>query len=529
MEEYLNFMNNNKETKLKDLENQEFDLIIIGGGATGLGIAVDAITRGYKAILIEKFDYAKGTSSRSTKLIHGGVRYLAQGNIALVKEALHEKGILEKNAPHLINECAIITPIYNALEIPYYYFGLSYYHSLMSKGKSTKYKTKLLSKKSTIEKAPNIKTQSLKCSVLYYDDSFDDARMAITLLRTFTEKGGIALNYTELKKFNKENGKLSGILIQNKLTKEEISLKSKCIINATGIFSDEIRKLDDENASNIIKPSQGSHLIIKKDKFPPNHAILIPKTSDNRILFAIPWYGSVVCGSTDIPIKEAEEEPKRFDKEIEFIISNLNNYLNIKIEKSDIKSVYTGIRPLVMDPKAMGNTSKISRTEKIFISDSNLITIAGGKYTTYRKMAEKTLFKAIEKNLIRNCAPTTEDLKLHGYLTKEEAMKIPEPFRTYGSDFEILKNMEGFDKKIHENLDLNEAQIAFAIEFEQAKTIDDVLARRTRSLLLNPQATIEAAPRVAEIMMKQLNKSEKWKNEQIKNFLEISEKYLIKN
>ncbi|WKC77813.1 FAD-dependent oxidoreductase [Borreliella turdi] len=529
MEEYLNFMNNNKETKLKDLENQEFDLIIIGGGATGLGIAVDAITRGYKAILIEKFDYAKGTSSRSSKLIHGGVRYLAQWNISLVKEALHEKAVLEKNAPHLINECAFITPIYNILEIPYYYFGLTYYHNLMGKEKSTKYKTKLLSKKSTIEKAPNIKTEGLKCSVLYYDDSFDDARMAITLLRTFTEKGGIALNYTELKKFNKENGKLSGISIQNKLSKEQISLKSKCIINATGIFSDEIRRLDDEKSLNIIKPSQGSHLVIKKDKFPPNHAILIPKTSDNRILFAVPWYDGVVCGSTDIPIQEIEEEPKRFDEEIDFIINNLNNYLNIKIEKSDIKSVYTGIRPLIMDPKAERNTSKISRNEKIFISDSNLITIAGGKYTTYRKMAEKTLLKAIEKNLIPNYPPTTEDLKLHGYLKKEEVIKIPEPFKAYGSDFEILKNMEGFDKKIHENLDLNEAQITFSIEFEQAKTIDDVLARRTRSLPLNPQATIEAAPKVAEIMMKKLNKSEEWKNEQIKDFLEISKKYLIKN
>lgn len=255
----------------------------------------------------------------------------------------------------------------------------------------------------------------------------------------------------------------------------------------------------------------------------------MPKTSDNRILFAIPWHDSVVCGSTDIPIKEIEEEPKRFDEEIDFIINNLNNYLNIKIEKSDVKSVYTGIRPLVMDPKAGGNTSKISRNEKIFISNSNLITIAGGKYTTYRKMAEKTLLKAIEKNLIPNYPSTTEDLKLHGYLKKEEAIKIPEPFRAYGSDFEILKNMEGFNKKIHENLDLNEAQIAFAIEFEQAKTIDDVLARRTRSLPLNPQAAIEAAPRVAEIMMKKLNKSEEWKNEQIKNFLEISKKYLIKN
>ncbi|WP_445435870.1 glycerol-3-phosphate dehydrogenase/oxidase [Candidatus Borreliella tachyglossi] len=520
-------MSKNDKKELKDLDNQAFDLIIVGGGATGLGIGIDSITRGYKTLLIEKFDYAKGTSSRSTKLIHGGVRYLAQFNIPLVKEALHEKALLEQNAPHLVHECAFVTPIYNILSLPYYYLGLSWYHNLLGSHKKSKYKTRLLSKSETIKKIPNIKTEGLKCSVVYYDDSFDDARMAISMLRTFTEKGGLAFNYAELVSFTKENGKISGAVIKDRMTGEEAIIKSNCIINATGIFADAIRKLDDSSAPSIIRPSQGTHLIIKKDKFNTDCAMLIPKTSDNRVLFVVPWHDGIVCGSTDVSIDKIEEEPKSLESEIEFIIDNMNNYLNHKISRNDVQSVYTGIRPLIIDPQGEQNTSKISRDEKIFVSDSNLITIAGGKYTTYRKMAEKTLKKAIENNLISNSTSITENLKLHGYIEKEEVLSMPEPFRVYGSDFQTLSKMEGFNNKIHADLSLNEAQISFAIEFEQAKTVEDILSRRTRSLLLNAKATIEATPRIAEIMMHKLGKSEEWKNEQIKSFTEIAKKYLV--
>ncbi|AAX16759.1 glycerol-3-phosphate dehydrogenase/oxidase [Borrelia hermsii] len=519
-------MSKNGKEELKNIDNQAFDLIIVGGGATGLSIGIDSITRGYKTLLIDKFDYAKGTSSRSTKLIHGGVRYLAQFNLSLVKEALHEKALFEKNAPHLVSKRAFITPIYNLLSIPYYYFGLSWYHNLLGKYKKSKYKTKLLSKSKTIEKMPNIKTKGLKCSVLYYDNSFDDARMAISMLRTFTEKGGIAFNYTELTGFTKRNGKISGAIIKDTINGEQVIINSKCIINATGIFADELRKLDDTNATNIIKPSQGTHLIIKKDKLRTKYAMLMPTTSDKRVLFSIPWYDGIICGSTDISIDKIEEEPKRLESEIEFIIKNMNNYLDIKITKNDILSVYTGIRPLIIDPKKEQNTSKISRNEKIFVSDSNLITIAGGKYTTCRKMAEKVIQKAIDAKLIPDSIPKTENLKLHGYIEREEALKIPEHFRVYGSDFKYLSQMKDFNNKIHTDLPLTEAQITFAIEFEQAKTIEDILSRRTRSLLLNAKATIEATPKVAEIMMHKLGKSEKWKNEQIKSFKEVATKYL---
>ncbi|QFP42075.1 glycerol-3-phosphate dehydrogenase/oxidase [Borrelia miyamotoi] len=521
-------MSKNQKAELKDLENQDFDLIIVGGGATGLGIGIDSITRGYKTLLIEKFDYAKGTSSRSTKLIHGGVRYLAQFNLSLVKEALHEQVLLEQNAPHLLNKLGFIIPIYNLLTLPYYYIGLSWYHTLLGKDKKSKYKTKLLSKSKTIEKMPNIKTKGLKCSVLYYDNSFDDARMAISMFRTFTEKGGIAFNYTELIKFTKtKNGKISGAIINDTITKEQVIVNSKCIINATGIFADKIRKLDDPNATNIIKPSQGTHIVINKNKFNTECAMLIPKTSDNRILFTVPWYNGIVCGSTDILVDKIEEEPKGLDSAIEFIIDNMNNYLDIQITKNDILSTYTGIRPLIADSKKTQNTSKISRNEKIFVSKSNLITIAGGKYTTYRKMAEKVLKKAIEEKLIPESRSITENLRLHGYIKKEEALKIPEHFRTYGSDFKYLSKMQDFNNKIHKDLPLNHAQITFAIEFEQAKTVEDILSRRTRSLFLNAKATIEATPKVAEIMMYKLGKSEEWKNEQIKSFKEIAIKYLV--
>ncbi|WP_024654020.1 glycerol-3-phosphate dehydrogenase/oxidase [Borrelia persica] len=517
----------NKKKALRDIDNQDFDLIVIGGGATGLGIAVDSITRKYKTLLIEKCDYAKGTSSRSTKLIHGGVRYLAQLNLPLVKEALREQALLETNAPHLINKRAFVTPIYNILSIPYYYFGLSWYHNLLGKHKKYKYKTKLLSKSETIKKMPNIKTKGLKCSVLYYDDSFDDSRMAISMLRTFMNKGGNAFNYAELIKFNKKNGKISGAIIQDKTTGEQVTVNSKCIINATGIFSDKIRKLDDINAPNIIKPSRGTHLIIKKDKLDTQYAMLMNKTNDNRILFTVPWYDVIICGSTDIAIDKIEEEPQRSESEIEFLLNNMNNYLSIKIDRNDILSTYTGIRPLVVDPKGQQNTSKISRNEKIVISDSNLITIAGGKYTTYRKMAEKALTKAIKAKLIPKARPITENLKLHGYMERAEIVKIPEHFRAYGSDFQYLSQMKDFKNKIHKDLPLNEAQITFAIKFEQAKTVEDILSRRTRSLLLNAKATIEATPKVAEIMMHQLGESKAWKNEQIKSFKEVAKKYLI--
>lgn len=520
-------MGKNKKKELRDIDNQGFDLIIVGGGATGLGIGIDSITRGYKTLLIEKFDYAKGTSSRSTKLIHGGVRYLAQLNVPLVKEALYEKALLETNAPHLVSKCAFVTPIYNILNIPYYYFGLSWYHNLLGKHKKSQYKTKLLSKSKTIEKMPNIKTKGLKCSVLYYDDSFDDARMAISMLRTFTEKGGIAFNYTEPTNFIKKNGKISGAIIKDRMTGKQVIINSKCIINATGIFADEIRKLDDTNAANIIKPSQGTHLVIKKDKIHTEYAMLMTKTSDKRILFAVPWYDVIVCGTTDIAINKIEEEPKRLESEIEFIIKNMNNYLDIKITKNDILSVYSGIRPLIVDPKEKKNTSKISRNDKIFVSDSNLITIAGGKYTTYRKMAEKVLKRAIEENLIPDSTSITENFKLHGYIEREEALKIPEYFRAYGSDFEYLSQMKDFNKKIHTDLPLNEAQITFAIEFEQAKTVEDILSRRTRLLLFNAKATIESTPKVAEIMMHKLSKSKEWKTEQIKSFKDIATKYLV--
>ena len=412
-------MSKNKKKELQDLDKQDFDLIIIGGGATGLGIGIDSITRGYKTLLIEKFDYAKGTSSRSTKLIHGGIRYLAQLNLSLVKEALYEKALLEKNAPHLVKKVKFIVPIYNIFSIPYYYFGLNWYYKLLGKYKEAKYKTKLLSKSKTIKKMPNIKTKGLKCSVLYYDNSFDDSRMAISMFRTFTEKGGLAFNYTELISFTKKNGKISGAIIKDNLSGEQIIINSKCIINATGIFADEIRKLDDPHTTNIIIPSQGTHIVINKNKLNTECAMLIPKTSDNRILFSVPWYNGIICGSTDILIDKIEEEPKSLESEIEFIINTINNYLNIKINKNDILSIYAGIRPLIASPKKIQNTSKISRNEKIFISDSNLITIAGGKYTTYRKMAEKVLKRAIEEKLLPESISITENLRLHGYIKKE--------------------------------------------------------------------------------------------------------------
>lgn len=509
---------------VNDITKEKFDLVVIGGGATGLGVAVDAITRGYKTLLIEKKDYAKATSSRSTKLAHGGVRYLAQANISLVKAALHEKIRMEQNAPFLVKKCGFVIPCYNYLSIPYYFTGLKLYDMLG--GNKVNHKSHLLSKSSIMQNMPNLQSNNLKGGVEYYDSVFDDSRMAITLLRTFLNKGGVALNYTEVTSFIKESNKIAGVNIKLNEEQEQFPIKTKSVINATGIFTDNIRKLDDENVKSVMQFAQGIHLVLDKKHFPCQSALLIPKTTDGRILFVVPWHDKVLCGTTDTKVNEPVYEPKALDEEIQFVLQGVNSYFNKSIQKSDVLSIYAGIRPLVSSGDD-GATSKIARDDKVFVSKSGLVTITGGKWTTYRKMGEKAVDALISNGLLPNAKCITYDLKLHGYIKDKEIESIPEEYRVYGSDFNILKNMNGFNTKLHDNLTVNEAQVIFAIENEQAQTVDDILSRRTRSILLDSKASIECSEKVASIMATKLNKDKTWEQDQVNSFKKIAQNYVL--
>ncbi len=469
-----------------------WDFVIIGGGATGIGCAVDAASRGFSVLLLEQNDFGKGTSSRSTKLVHGGVRYLAQGNLSLVREALKERGLLLKNVAHLVHKQAFIVPVYSFFDKFFYGVGLKIYNVLS--GKLGFGKSEILSKKETISRLPNVKTENLRGGILYFDGQFDDARLLIDLAKTAVENGAAILNYAEVFGFEKTLGAIDGVNFKNLETGENFTVKAKAVINATGAFCDLVRKLSDKNSQQIIAPSQGIHLVFDKKFLPSNSALMIPKTSDGRVLFAIPWHKHALFGTTDTEIKTADLEPTAQEKEIEFILETAKNYLENPPQRTDILSIFVGIRPLVKSTNAK-NTSKLSRDHTIEIDESNLLTITGGKWTTYRRMAEDAINQAIKLNGLAEKKCVTENLKIHE--TSE--------------DFSSEK--------------LNEDFVVFAVINEMARTVEDVLARRMRTLFLNAKLAVELAPRVAEIMAQELGKDENWIAEQIENFNRTAKNY----
>lgn len=477
-----------------------WDFVIIGGGATGIGCGVDAASRGFSVLLLEQKDFGIGTSSRSTKLVHGGVRYLAQGNLSLVREALKERGILLKNAPHLVHKQSFIVPVYSFFDKFFYGVGLKIYNILS--GKYGFGKSEILSKKETISRLPNVRTDKLKGSIIYFDGQFDDARLLIDLAHTAVEKGAAILNYVEVFGFKKTNNRIDGVEFKDLESGENFIVKAKAVINATGAFCDSVRNLSDENAQKIIAPSQGIHLVFDKKFLASANALMVPKTSDGRVLFAIPWHEHAVFGTTDTPIKTAELEPKALQKEIEFIIETAKSYLENPPERKDILSVFVGIRPLVKSANTK-NTSKLSRDHTIEIDESNLLTITGGKWTTYRRMAEDVVNQAIKLNRLAERKCVTEDLKI--YDTTEKLLSA----------------------KLHENLPYYESEIIFAVRNEMARSVEDSLARRTRALFLNAKAAIEIAPRVAEIMAKELGEDENWIAAQIENFNRTARNYIV--
>ena len=514
----------NRERMIEQLgATQEFDICIIGGGATGLGIAVDAASRGCKTVLLEKYDFAKGTSSRSTKLVHGGVRYLQQGNIKLVMEALKERGLLKKNAPHIVKNQSFVIPNYKWWENPFYGVGLKVYDWMA--GSLGLGPSQLLNKEETLTLAPNLDQDGLRGGVLYHDGQFDDARLAIHLAMTAADHGAVIINYMSVEGLMKENGKVCGVIATDSFENKAYEIKAKAVINATGIFSDSIAKMDDKNAEPLISHSQGIHLVFDKEFLLSDTAIMIPRTDDGRVLFAVPWHNKIIVGTTDTPVSSANEEPIAMKEEIEFVMQHIHRYLKKDPSYKDIRSVFAGLRPLVKSSSKI--TSVISRDHHIAVSDSELISITGGKWTTYRKMAEDVMEIAIHKAGMSEKECVTKSLRIHGY---KETNNYVAPLYYYGTDEDAIKDLNKKDNSlaelIHPSLPYIKAEIVWSIQNEMCMTVEDALSRRTRALLLDAKAAIESAPPVAAMMASELGKNENWIKDQIDNFNSVAKNYL---
>jgi glycerol-3-phosphate dehydrogenase len=506
---------------------KEWDIIIIGGGASGLGIAVDAASRGFKTILFEQYDFAKGTSSKSTKLLHGGVRYLAQGDIKLVMEALEERGHLKKNARHLFKKQEFIIPNYSWWKGPYYLIGLKIYDWLskrLSLGAS-----KFVSKKTVLKGLPTLKSKGLANGVSYFDGQFDDARLAINLAQTAIELDAVCLNYMKVERFNKnEYDIITSVEVLDTETKKRHTVKGKAIINATGIFTDSVLKMYNPKHKKTVIPSQGIHLMLDGSFLQSEKAIMIPKTSDGRVLFIIPWHNKVIAGTTDTLIKKPKIEPQPLREEVDFILETINQHLSKLATRDDVLSVFSGLRPLAKPAKEETATKEVSRSHKIII-DNNLISILGGKWTTYRKMAEDVIDQVIDSFRFNKIECKTSETSIHGNIA--EKIDAPEHLKFYGSDLAPYLNFEKsnpeYAEKIHSKYEFTKGQIVWSIQNEMAITVEDFLSRRIRLLLLDAMAAKESATVVASIMAKELGYDETWQQNQVTQFNKLTEKYIL--
>ena len=509
-------------TKIKS--TNIWDVIVIGGGASGLGIALEACTRGYSTLLVEQSDFAKSTSSKSTKLVHGGVRYLAQGNIKLVREASVERGLLSKNAPHLVKNQTFIIPVYNWWSRLKYTIGLKLYDWIsgrLSLGSSV-----FISREKVLEKLPGIISKNLCGGVLYHDGQFDDARLAISLAQTIFDNGGYAINYMKVIDLLKEDEKVCGVIVSNTESDAHFTIRSKAVINATGVFVDDILQMDKPGAKKNIAVSQGVHLVLDKKFFPGDDAMMIPETSDSRVLFIVPWHNRLLMGTTDTPVKNISLEPIALETEIQFILQTAAAYLTVSPKRKDVLSVFAGLRPLAAPEEEGSSTREISRSHKIIVSGSGLFSILGGKWTTYRKMGEDMIDK-IEKELHWKHIPgTTASLHIHGYTAQANQN---DPLYYYGSDEATIRKIikETGNEWISEKLNVHKAQVIWAVREEMARTTEDVLSRRTRALLLDAKESIHIAPVIAKVMAQEMKKDETWIEGEIKNFNEVAKNYVI--
>lgn len=506
-----------------------WDMIVVGGGATGVGVAIDAASRGYDVLLLEQSDFGKGTSSRSTKLAHGGVRYLEQGNIALVMEALKERGLLLQNAPHLVHDLAFVVPNYDWWEAPFYGLGLKLYQLLA--GKYGFGKSRLLSREETLERLPTLRTEGLRGGATYYDGQFDDARLLIHMVMTAFEQGATLLNYVQVTGVTKDNlGFVDGILARDVETGEELRASAKVVINATGAFTDQLRRMAEPSAELMIEPSQGIHLVFAPEFLRGESAVMVPRTSDGRVMFAIPWHGHTLVGTTDTPLSAVAIEPVAMREEIEFILATAGQYLEKAPTRQDVLSVFAGIRPLVRAPGTV-STAALSRDHVIHIDTSGLMTISGGKWTTYRHMAEDCVDQAATLAQLPERPCRTQNLHIHGFHSDAQQFGA---LAVYGADAPEIQKLIARDprlgEKLHPALPYVKAEVIWAVREEMARTVEDVLARRTRALFLNARAALEIARVVANLMASmaaEMDLDEASIAEQLSEFREVARNYIL--
>ncbi|MCB2379754.1 glycerol-3-phosphate dehydrogenase/oxidase [Hymenobacter sp. BT635] len=515
-------------TLLRNLTTEpEWDLIVIGGGATGLGVALDGLSRGYKTLLLEQSDFAKGTSSRSTKLVHGGVRYLAQGDVALVREALYERGLLLENAPHLVKNQDFIIPNYAWWGGPFYTLGLKMYDLLA--GKLSLGDSEHLSKADTLRRLGNIRPAGLRGGVLYHDGQFDDARLAVNLAQTAIELGGTLLNHLPVTGLRKNAaGQVAGVTATDAETGLTYALNAKTVVNATGIFVDDIRQLDAPGVRKLVRPSQGVHIVVDRSFLPGDAALMIPSTEDGRVLFAVPWHGRVVLGTTDTPLDEASLEPRALEEEIAFILRTAGRYLARAPQRHDALSIFAGLRPLAAPQNGSDKTKEISRSHKILVSETGLITITGGKWTTYRRMGQDVVDKAIALGQLPAAPSQTAHLRIHG------AQSTPDHrshLSVYGSDLpalqQLMREQPELGEKLDESLEFSRAEVVWAARHELARTVEDVLARRVRVLFLDARAALRMAPQVAALLARELDKDTAWQQQQVAAFEQVARYYVL--
>jgi glycerol-3-phosphate dehydrogenase len=506
--------------------NEPWDIAVIGGGATGVGVAVDAATRGLSVVLVEAHDFGKGTSSRSTKLVHGGVRYLEQGNIPLVMSALKERGLMRQNAPHLVHDLAFVVPNYSWWEAPFYGIGLKLYDLLA--GKYGFGASKLLTKDETLERLPGLEQDELRGGVVYYDGQFDDARLLIHLAMTAADHGGTLLNYCPATGLIRDaEGYVNGVIAQDKETGEALTLPAKIVVNATGVFTDSVRQMADPAAETLVVTSQGIHLVFDRSFLKGDTALMVPKTSDGRVLFVIPWHGHAVAGTTDTPVDAPSLEPRPLDEEIEFILDTAGRYLSRPPSREDVLAVYVGLRPLV---KGDGKTSALSRDHVLHVDTSGLLTITGGKWTTYRHMAEDCVDHAITLGKLPDLECTTKKLKIHGYLKTEPSSSEEGSLDVYGTDAEAIRELAkdpGLAVRLHSELPYIAAEVVWAARAEMARTVEDVLARRTRALFLNARAATAMAEPVAKLLAAELGQDDAWAAAQVNEFRTLAKQYMV--
>jgi glycerol-3-phosphate dehydrogenase len=513
-----------REAQIARLENdaEPWDIVVIGGGATGVGVAVDAAARGYRVALLEQHDFGKGTSSRSTKLVHGGLRYLKQGRIRLVRDALIERGRLCQNAPHLVHPLPTIVPLHSRWEAFYYGVGLMVYERLsgsLSLGKSRR-----LSLDQLRQAIPTIETRGLYGGASYFDGAFDDTRLLVNLVQTAIERGGVCVNYTPVRELVREAGRVRGVVAEDLETGRHLRLAARVVVNATGPFSDHILRLDNPSAPAMIAASQGIHLVFDREFLPSESALIVPKTRDGRVIFAVPWHNHTVIGTTDTPRADMPLEPRPLPGEVDFILETIAPYLSRKPSRSDIRSVYAGIRPLVRGGDA-SNTSKLGRDHEVRVSSSGLISVLGGKWTTYRKMAEDCVDEAISVGGLKPAPCTTKTMHIHGHPGGAK----PSRFSAYGSDAGALEQVcaatpQG-NERLAERLPYVTGQVEFAAQNEMARTVEDVLARRTRALFLDAEAALAAAPHVARLLAGALGRDDSWRTDQMEKFRTVADAY----